>query len=139
VAVAVADFLAPRGWIEPPMFPQDRSSAALSARLNEYITQGQANVAGLATLTAEQKDDTVRAYVNYRAADAIVDRLAMTPANFSAVDQGSVSISSSQINTFAAKRDRYLDQYTELLALAGEQGPTQSAPQSGSGFVRLVW
>src|SRR4051812_17827765 len=105
MAVTVADMLAPRGWIEPPMFPADRDAAALSARLNEYLAQGRANVAGLPALSAEQQDAAVRAYVNYRAADAIVDRLALTPANFSAVDQGSVSVSPAQIKTFAEKRD----------------------------------
>jgi len=137
VAVAVADFLAPRGTIEPALFPLE-SEPVLAARLNEYLTQGQQNVAGLA-LTQEQADDAVRSYVYYRSYDAIVDRIVTSPNSVSFADQGSVSYSSAQIQQLAAKRDRYLDDYTAILAAAGTV--TNSGPSRDSVTipVRVTW
>lgn len=133
MTVVVAEFLAPRGLIEPGLFPLD-SGPALAERLNEYLTQGQQNVAGLG-LSAAQQDEAVTAYVYYRSYDAVVDRLAITPSTVSFADQGSVSFSSAQMGTFATKRDKFLDDYTAILASAGR---VESGESHDSVTIRVV-
>lgn len=117
--VVVAEFLAPRGPIDAALLFPMEGQPAIDARFNAYIAAGTAEAAKLTTATADQRERITRLYVVWRAYDAVTDRMSATPSTFTAADEGSVSFSSAQLKTFAAKRDSALDAYNGAVSELG--------------------
>jgi hypothetical protein len=139
VALSVNDFLSPRGPIDGRLlFPMEQP-ADVVARLNEYLAQGNAKAAVYSAATATQRDDIAYAWVLYRTYDAVLDRLANTPASFSAADEGSVTFSSKQIAVMEAKRDEALAEYTTLVSTFGAAATQTDAQPTVAVPTRYGW
>lgn len=143
--VTADSLLAPVGPIDGGLLFQEEP-AAVRARLDGYIAAGNAelakalgNVTNGAAVTDAQKDDVVRTYAVWRSYDAVVDRLAASPASFTAADEGGYTVSSAQIRVMENKRDAAFEQYT--LAAATLNTATAAAVDmptpTSAAFVRF--
>lgn len=127
MALSVTEFLAPVGPINAARVFPGEDAPALGVRFTGYIAAGTAAAAKLATATADQRDVIARLYVIYRAYDDVVDRMALSPATFTAVDEGTVTFSAAQLKVMTEKRDAAYSDYVDAVAAAGlEVGPTDT-------------
>ena len=139
MALNVNDFLTPRGTIDGGLLFPLEQPADTAARINEYLAQGYTRAAKYPAATLEQKDLIAYAWVMYRTYDAVVDRMALTPASFSAADEGSVSYSSAQLKAMQEQRDKWLDTYNDLISGITETPTVSIQKQSAAIPTRYGW
>jgi hypothetical protein len=99
------DFIAPRGEISATLFPADQGSA-LVERVQAYITKAGEKAASLGITDETVVERYTERDVYARLYDAVVQRMANTPAT-SIADEGSVSYSAAQMQVFADLRDEH--------------------------------
>lgn len=107
MAVDVESLRAPRGEVEPWMFPQDRTPQALDARLQAYLDDATAKLDG-AEVEEEDKDEVTRNYAYYRVFDAVYKRLLIDPAKADLSDQGGQQWIKEQLSALADQRSYYM-------------------------------
>lgn len=131
------DFLSPKGELEPALFPQDQGGA-LTARLTQYIADGTIAATAADITDPADVDAVVREYVYVRAYDAILLRYANTP-NTSIADEGSISISSAQIDILRDKRGEHQIAFDALIE--GDELPASGSaiPPTTSGRIIPTW
>jgi hypothetical protein len=136
MAITSADLLAPLGDIEPSFFPSD-DPAALDARLNAYIADGEAQAAA-AQVPEVNTDAAVEAWAYYRAYKAIWLRLSEAPSSLSMIDQGSRSRTDQQREAFHQLWEQYLTLWNGLTPAPSPSIEAARAP-GGVAYNRYVW
>ncbi|MEO7102868.1 MAG: hypothetical protein ABI119_05980 [Gemmatimonadaceae bacterium] len=113
MALVAADLASPAGEVETTLFYPGTLDAAVTARLNAYLTQGYA--LGTALTDTVAQDDLARNYAYYRAWSDVVNRITLQPASTSLAGEVSISRLQSQINTWIVARDAWRQAYLALL------------------------
>lgn len=140
--VTGADLLEPQGPIASSFFPEEDGDAAVTARLDSYLTDGYARVQDWTLDNPDaivDADEASEAWALHRAYNAVYLRMSSNPANASVGDQGSRSYLVDQIRAFQVKAAEYLEQYRATLeaGLPVDESSRVVAP----GYVknRFVW
>lgn len=136
MAVLVSDVLAPKGEVEPTMFPGEGSGAegtALYARLLEYVTEGRRRAIDL---DLEDPDDGARKWAYYRAFRSKCVTLNALPSSIEQTEQGSHGYAADQRKTICGLAEYWLSEFNNLVpdtAVQPVDGPqTRSTPNNFS-------
>jgi hypothetical protein len=130
MAVTVQQLVAPRGELEPALFP----AGDLMERVSVCILEGYEKAADL----TENQDAAVAAYVHYRIYTAVARRLAVEPER-AEVDDLARTYNVKQASTFQALADRFKAEFDSYIPTAAAQ-PTKSRPRgSASIATEAVW
>lgn len=136
MAIASDDLLAPRGEIEPALFPGE-TGQALSERLEGYITEGYTN-ADLAGHTDPVRQDAIaRFYAYFRAYNAAIQRIVANPTTVAFNDKGSSSYSSEQLRILLGEAERWRTAYGEALADLPIDNTPVTGPVTGATLTRF--
>lgn len=126
MAVAPADLTAPKGAVQSSFFPDD-DAAALSARLQLWITEGTERAEDISD--AEANDRAVAAWAYYRAFTEFADRISAAPKTVELRDQGSRTYGDPQFEYWQKRAQGYLAEFERLLVEAAQDaGTVPSAP-----------
>lgn len=126
MAVQPSQLKTPAGKIDPTFFPGE-ATAVLDARLQTYITEGEARVG--TELTGVEKDDAVTLWVYYRAYEAVHLRLISTPAMVGIVGEGNTMFTQAQIDAFGNLAADYKSRFEAMIVV--ENLVTQRIPSGG--------
>lgn len=143
MAVTVESLRAPRGEVEPWMFPQDRTPQALDARLQAYLDDAAAKLQG-AEVANEDRDEVVRNYVFYRVFDAVYKRLVIDPSKADLSDQGGQQWIKEQLSALAEQRSYYMSlvpafMLPQVVEVEEPEAPPAAAPRTLNIPVQVVF
>jgi hypothetical protein len=140
VPLSPDDLLEPAGPIAPSFFPNE-SPSALATRLQAYLDDGARRVSATG-LGGTAADDAVRAWAEYRAFNAVTNRLAVEAQSVTIADQGARTRSVEQLRMLALSRDAALARWNALVPAPSEVSGSAATPPrgtSGSTAIRYTW
>ena len=116
MALQADDFISPKGILEPGLFPAKtaaQSRAILLERVEAYILQGNEVLQSVAPAGF---DNAMRAYVNYRTFEAVLQLMRRNPTQ-TTLDGGnkSLTFTAQQIKDTERERDRWERTYLDFI------------------------
>lgn len=135
----VSDLLAPVGPLNAAYLFPGEDAAAVGERLNGYLASANREAAKLAAATPAERDTVAVLWAVWRAYYDVVDRMANTPASFSAADEGSVTFSSEQLKAMQRRTDAALAAYNDAVAGLAIDVTADTTPRSVSVRVVPQW
>lgn len=109
-----ADLIAPKGEVERALFPNE-TDAALAARLDGYLADGQARAAATLTVQADI-DRAATVFVYYRAASAAYSRILASPTSVTVANEGGTVFTTEQLRALKGRADDYKQEWLSLIA-----------------------
>jgi hypothetical protein len=113
--VPASVLLSPSGPIDVSLFPGE-TSKAVSARLQQYLTNGYNDSRVVSVGDALLQDELAKAYALNQAFTAIYIRMSNQPLTLSVTEKGSHGFAPEQIRNMKALADKYLADFLGMLA-----------------------
>lgn len=122
MAVSFESVTTPLGEWEPTMFPWvGEDHHAFKEYVNGIISTSEIKAASRGVTSSNGLyDDVVRAWFNYYAANAVLNRMLSSPSSVEFEGQGSASFSTSQIRFWREKVTGFLTKFEALVQQATE-------------------
>lgn len=136
--ITAPDLTAPEGYVEPSLFPDD-DAAALTARLDAYIADGELQAAGVAA--GAEHDAAVAEWAYHRAFHAVHVRL-LGAASSTSRGARTESYLWSQIERFGTLADEHKASFARVLAAATAASAAAiqpAVPISRSSVLEYTW
>lgn len=137
--LSIGELLAPVGPLNAALLFPGEEPAAVGDRMAAYIASANKEAAKLADATPAARDAVAYLWVVWRAYYDVVDRMANTPASFSAADEGSVTFSSEQLKAMQRRTDAALTAYNDAVAALAVDITPPTTPRSVSVRVIPTW
>jgi hypothetical protein len=129
MALTPDNLLEPTGDLAPELFP-GKDSAWIDTLLAAYLADGYARTP--ATVVGDDRDRAAAAWAYARAYRHVLARLSRTPATVEISNEGSTTMLSEQIRTFARLATRYESEYNGIIGEAPTPDDTPSAAATNS-------
>ena len=134
--LAADDLLAPRGELQPALFPMV-DTQAVATMVDEYLQAGYSEAAAAGFTDQPRLDRIARAYAYWRIYDGVVQRIAASPMSLSLNDKGSSTYTTEQLRVLTGKANYWQSEY--MLVVVPDAPAEASGASTGATPNRFVW